>query len=443
MSELRREIGIWRGIALNMIDMVGIGPFITIPLILSAMGGGRGMLAWILGGLLAISDGLVTAELSAELPGSGGSYVFLREAYGRWGRLTSFLFLFQILFSAPLSMASGCIGFANYLTILVPSVTKHIGVTAMIVCILTTALLLRRIESIGRFSILLWAGVLATLVIVIGAGLPHLRLSAFAFWNAPRIGKGLGYEGLGAALIFAVYDYLGYYNICYLGDEVREPRKTIPRVIVISILAIGVIYLVMNACLISVMPMKQAMASTSIVGDYLAILLGTRAAQWISILILWTAFASIFSLMLGYSRILYPAARDRNFFRFFGKLHATEAYPYVSILFLGCVAAAFCSLSLKNVLQAILSIRAVIPFMAQIVGAVLLRQREPERRRPFRMWLYPLPAIIALGLWGYIVTSPQKGLKAGGLYVMAAGSLFYLGRWWLEKRKSNVSASRS
>src|ERR1019366_891639 len=249
MSELRRDIGLLRGIALNMIDMVGIGPFITIPLILAAMGGGRGMLAWILGGLLAISDGLVTAELSASIPGSG------------------------------------------------------------------------------------------------------------------------------VALLFPVYDYLDYYNICYIGDEVREPERTIPRVIVISILAIGVIYLIMNACLISVLPMKQAMVSPSIVADYLAVLLGTRAAQWISILILWTAFASIFSLMLGYSRILYAAARDGNFFRFFGKLHATEAYPYVSILFLGCVAAAFCSLSLKNVLQAILSIRAVIPFMAQIVGAVLLRQR--------------------------------------------------------------------
>ncbi len=436
MSELRRDIGLWRGIALNMIDMVGIGPFITIPLILAAMGGGRGMLAWILGGLLAISDGLVTAELSAELPGSGGSYVFLREAYGRWGRLISFLFLFQILFSAPLSMASGCIGFANYLTILVPSVTTHIGLTAMIVCILTTALLLRRIESIGRFSILLWAGVLATLVIVIGAGLPHLRLSAFAFWNAPRIGKGLGYEGLGAALIFAVYDYLGYYNICYLGDEVRDPRKTIPRVIVISILAIGVIYLVMNACLISVMPMKQAMTSTSIVTDYLAILLGRRAAQWISILILWTAFASIFSLMLGYSRILYAAARDRNFFGIFAKLHATEAYPFVSLLFLGGVAAAFCFVPLKQVLQAILSIRAIIPFMAQIAGALILRRRDPDRPRPFRMWLYPMPAIIALGLWSYIVISPEKGMKVGGLYVIAAGCLFYALRELLAKRQA-------
>ncbi len=435
MSELRRDIGLWRGISLNMIDMVGIGPFITIPLILTALGGGRGMLAWILGGLLAISDGLVTAELAAELPASGGSYVFLREAYGRAGRLISFLFLFQILFSAPLSMASGCIGFANYLTVLAPGVKAHIGLGAMIVCILTTLLLLRRIEAIGKFSILLWIGVLATLAIVIAAGLPHLRLDAFAFWRAPRLDSGSGYAGLGVALIFAVYDYLGYYNICYLGDEVRDPERTIPRVIVISILAIGVIYLVMNACLISVLPMKEAMTSTAIVSDYLALLLGRRAAQGISILILWTAFASIFSLMLGYSRILYAAARDGNFFRIFGRLHATEAHPYVATLFLGGVASIFCFLSLRNVLQAILSIRAIIPFMAQIAGAVILRQRDPDRRRPFRMWLYPLPAIVALGLWSYIVVSPQKGLKAGGLYVMAAGTIFYLVRGWLERRR--------
>src|SRR5258706_2247902 len=154
MSELRRDIGLWRGIALNMIDMVGIGPFITIPLILAAMGGGRGMLAWILGGLLAISDGLVTAELAAEMPASGGSSVFLRQAYGRAGRFISFLFLFQILFSAPLSMASGCIGFANYLKFLVPATGDHVALTATMVCIVTMLLLLRRMEAVGKFSIL-------------------------------------------------------------------------------------------------------------------------------------------------------------------------------------------------------------------------------------------------------------------------------------------------
>jgi basic amino acid/polyamine antiporter, APA family len=439
VPELRREIGLWRGIALNMIDMVGIGPFITIPFILAPMGGGRAMLAWIVGGLLAISDGLVTAELAASLPSSGGSYAFLRHAYGRFGRLISFLFLFQILFSAPLSMASGCIGFANYLTVLVPRFGAHIGATAAVVCIVTMLLLNRHIAAIGKLSVLLWIGVLGTVAIVIAAGLPHVKLDAIAFWRAPRLDGGHGYDGLGKALIFAAYDYLGYYNICYIGDEVRDPEKTIPRVIVFSILAIGVIYLLMNVCIISVLPMHQAMTSPSVVGDYLALLLGTRAAQWVTVLILWTAFASIFSLMLGYSRILYAAARDGNFFHIFSALHPRDSYPHIALLFLGLTAAAFCLLPLGKVVQGLVSIRVLIPFIAQVIGAVLLRVREPERRRPFRMWLYPLPAVLALGLWSYVAYSPEKGLKWGALFVLGAGCLFFFAREALLKRHARAA----
>src|ERR1051326_8691012 len=370
-----------------MIDMVGIGPFITIPYILGPMGGGRAMLAWLVGGLLAISDGLVTAELSAELPSSGGSYAFLRHAYGRFGRLVSFLFLFQIL-----------------------------------------------------FSVLLWIGVLGTVAVVIAAGRPHLRLDAFAFWRAPRIDGGHGYDGLGVALIFAVYDYLGYYNICYIGDEVRDPERTIPRVIVISIAAIGAIYLLMNACVISVLPMSVATQSKSVIGDYPEVLLGSPAAQFVTLLILWTAFASIFSLMLGYSRILYAAARDGNFFRIFASLHPRDEYPHVAILFLGVAAALFCLLPLREVVQALVSIRVLIPFIAQVIGAVILRVREPDRPRPFRMWLYPLPAIVALGLWTYVAMSPEKGLKSSGLYVLAAGVVFFVAREALLKRHARAAA---
>jgi amino acid transporter len=434
MHELRRDIGLWRGTALNMIDMVGIGPFITIPYILAAMGGARCMAAWLLAGLLAICDGLVTAELAAEMPRAGGSYIFLRESFGSGGRLISFLFLFQILISAPLSLASGCIGFAHYLEPIIPAAGKSIPLTATAVCIVIVALLLRRIEAIGRFSVVLWVGVLGTIAVIIAAGLPHLKASSFAFWNAPRFDGRLGYAGLGAALIFAVYDYLGYYNIAYLGDEVKEPEKTIPRVIVISILAIAVLYIVMQACIISVLPYETATKSTSVVADYIRALIGPRAAKWVSVMILWTAFASIFSVMLGYSRILFAAARDGNFFAIFARLHATEAYPFVSVIFLGVITALFVWLPLKAVIGGILSIRAIIPFMAQIVGAVVLRVREPERRRPFRMTLYPLPAIIALGLWAYVVISPEKHLRIGALYVMAAGVAFYFLREMFVRR---------
>ena len=415
----------WRGVALNMIDMVGIGPFITIPLILSTMGGARCMAAWILAGLLAICDGIVTAELAAEMPRAGGSYVFLRESFGRGGRLISFIFLFQILISAPLSLASGCIGFAQYLEPILPAAGRSIPITATGVCLVIVLLLLRRIDAIGRFSVVLWIGVLGTIAIVIAAGASHLQWSSFAFWDAPRHDGKLGYAGLGAALIFAVYDYLGYYNIAYLGDEVHEPEKTIPRVIVISILAVAALYIVMQACIISVLPYEVASTSKSVVTEYIRMLMGPRAAKWVSVMILWTAFASIFSVMLGYSRILFAAARDRNFFGMFARLHATEAYPFVAVMFLGGVTALFCWLPLRHIIGAILSIRAIIPFMAQIVGAVVLRVREPERPRPFRMWLYPLPAIVALGLWSYVVISPEKHLRYGALYVLAAGVLFY------------------
>jgi amino acid transporter len=436
LTELRREIGLWRGVALNMIDMVGIGPFITIPLILSAMGGGRAMLAWLLGALLAISDGLVTAELAAELPASGGTYVFLREAYGRdrWGRLLSFLFLFQILISAPLSMASGAIGFAKYLVYLFPSISWPTSAIAAVACAALTLLLLRRIGTLGKLSILLWAGVLATVGIIIAAGLPHLKLSAFAFWRAPRLDGGTAYAGLLTALVFAVYDYLGYYNICYLGDEIHDPTRTIPRVIVISILAIAVLYVVMNACLVSVLPMRTAMTSEHVFSDYLAVLLGPKAARAVTLLILWTGLASVFSLILGYSRILWAAGKDRNFFAVFGRLHPTGAFPWVAVVWLGATGTIFCLLPLPTVIRSIITIRAIIPFFTQVVAAVILRVREPRRPRPFRMWLYPLPAAVAMVLWGYIVVSPEKGFKPAGALVMAAGLGFFLVRAFARKQ---------
>jgi amino acid transporter len=433
---LKREIGLWRGVALNMIDMVGIGPFITIPYILATMGGARCMAAWLLAGVLAICDGIVTAELAAEMPHAGGSYIFLRESFGRAGRLISFLFLFQILVSAPLSMASGCIGFAQYLEPIWPVAGRSIPITATIVCVLIVILLLRRIDVIGRLSVVLWIGVLATLAVVIAVGLPHLKLDAFAFWRAPRHDNLTGFAGLGAAMIFAVYDYLGYYNIAYLGDEVKDPEKTIPRVIVISILAIAVIYIVMQACIISVLPYETATKSHFVVADYIKTLAGSTAARWVSGLILWTAFASIFSVMLGYSRILFAAARDNNFFSIFARLHATEAYPFVAVIFLGVMTAIFCWLPLRHIIGGILSIRAIIPFAMQVAGSIVLRERQPDRPRPFRMWLYPLPAIVALGLWLYVAFSPEKHLRIGALYVIATGALFYFVREALIRRRA-------
>ena len=131
-EQLERSLGLTEATALNMTFMVGIGPFVVIPIVLQAMGGPQSLLAWVLGALLAVFDGCVWAELGAAMPQAGGSYVFLREAYGplRWGKLMSFLYIWQTLFQGPLSIASGALGFANYSEYLTSKSSPVAGRTA-------------------------------------------------------------------------------------------------------------------------------------------------------------------------------------------------------------------------------------------------------------------------------------------------------------------------
>lgn len=426
--ELRREIGLLSATALNMIDMIGVGPFITIPLIISAMGGPQAMLGWILGAALAMCDGMVWAELGAAFPGSGGSYRYLKEIYGpKWGKLFSFLFIWQLSFSAPLSIASGCIGLARYSAYLFPSLDLHsvertinislplVGAlspgivvggktwVAMGACALAVVLLYRRIAIVSWLSVFLWIVVLGTIVWVIVAGLTHFK-PAVAFDFPPRafhLDSGW-LMGLGAALLVSAYDYWGYYNVCFLGDEIKEPARNIPRAIVYSICAVAAIYIVMNISILGVMPWRELdMDARSgshfyVISTMMERLYGHGAGVVASLLIMWTAFASIFSLLLGYSRIPYAAARDGNYFKVFGYIHPVHTIPHVSLLMLGIVAILCCFLDLAQVIAALVVIRIMIQFLVQAIGLLLLRSLRPDAPRPFRMWLYPIPALGAI-----------------------------------------------
>src|SRR5262249_39305719 len=283
-SSLIRGVGLGSATTLNMIDMIGVGPFITIPLIIAAMGGPQAMLGWLLGALLVICDGLMWAELGAAMPGSGGSYRYLREMYGadRLGRMMSFLFIWQLTFSAPLSIASGCIGLSQYASYLwkdlsdvflsrdfqlsVPvlgtlSASVVFGkstVIAMAVAAIAVTLLYRKITIIGTLSKFLWVGVIITVLWVIVAGVTHFdSAKAFDFpEGAFKLSTGF-FTGLGSAMLVAVYDYWGYYNVCFFGGEVKDPGRTIPRAVILSILAVALIYLVMNTSILGVIPWQE------------------------------------------------------------------------------------------------------------------------------------------------------------------------------------------
>jgi amino acid transporter len=435
--QLIRGVGLAGATTLNMIDMIGVGPFITIPLIIAAMGGPQAMLGWIFGALLVVCDGLVWAELGAALPGSGGSYRYLAEIYGprRLGRLMSFLFIWQLTFSAPLSIASGCIGLAQYATYIFPGLGRETRVTlpvlgaveinaipVALVAIATVAfavfLLYRRITLIERFSKFLWVVVMLTILWIIFAGATNFQAArAFDFPAGAFDLRPEFFTGLGAALLIAVYDYWGYYNVCFFGGEVKEPGRNIPRAVLLSILFVALIYIVMNISILGVIPWRE-FASTAntpaqryVISTFMERLYGRWAGLTATALIMWTAFASVFSLLLGYSRVPYAAARDGNYFRIFERVHPQHRFPYVSLLMMGGIAALFCFLRLADVIAALVVIRILVQFLAQIVGVMVLRARRPELPRPFRMWLYPLPALVALGGFIYVLISRRNFLK--------------------------------
>ena len=446
-DHLRRDLGLLQATSLAITDMIGIGPFITIPLILAAMGGPQAILAWILGALLAFCDGLSWAELGAAMPKAGGSYHYLREAYGAQGagRWMSFLMVWQIMFSAPLSIASGSIGFANYLRYLLPALAGKLSIfgweitgTVALGCaipLLLVLLLYRRIRIVGNVSVIFLGGVLAGCLWIVASGIPHLNASRLLdFPPDAFLLNVVFWAGLGHATLYALYANWGYYNVCYLGGEIRDPGRVIPRAILLSIFSVGALYILMSLSILSVIPWREAMHSTFIASLFIERLQGAAAAKIMTVITLWIALASVFSLMLGYSRIPYAAAADGTFFRIFARLHPRGGFPHISLIALGVIASAFGLLTLPDVIGSLVATRVLVQYAPQTIGLFLLRFRNPAMPRPFRMWLYPLPGIISILGWIYILGSSARRSLIFAVAVFVLGSAAYFLR---ERMKSS------
>jgi len=433
---LVRGLGLWQATSLNIANMVGIGPFITIPAFLAAMGGPQALIAWVIAAVVVLCDGLVWSELGAALPGSGGSYHFLREIFGRyrWGQILPFLFIWQFLISGALEMASGYIGAVNYMSYIFPGLidaeTKQLELFARMIAagsaLLITAALCQHIKVLGWLSIVLCAGTLLTVLTVTISGFLHFDSRLLKFpENAFRMDAKFA-QGLGGAMLIAIYDYLGYFNVCHLGDEVREPGRTIPRAVMISIVVIAAIYLSMNIAIIGVVPWQQAMNSKNIASEFMELIYGRDAAVLLTGLILWTALASVFALTLGYSRIPYAAAVNGDFFRIFARVHPKGRFPIVSLWVIGLLTACFCFLDLGYVISAAVAVRILVQFVGQIVALYVLRTTRPEVKLPFRMWFYPLPTLIALAGWIFIYCMAERDVMLLSAGVLGSGCIAFL-----------------
>ncbi len=461
---LSRSLSLKEATAINMIDMVGIGPFIAIPFIIGAMNGPVCIIAWLLGTLLAFADGCVWAELGAKWPEAGGSYRFLKKLYGEktYGKYFSFLFLWQTTIQAPLVIASGAIGFSQYFSYLIPLASWQQKAVSGALVILVTILLYRKISDVGKISMFLWAGVLIMFAWLIFGGLTHFNSSqAFDFSiNIFLEGKRASwfstifFVALGQASIRTIYCYLGYYNVCHLGGEIKNPEKNIPRSIFISIAFITIIYLLMQVSVLGVIPWQEAKDSKFIISTFFERIYGHSAAIIATGLILWICLASLFSVMLGYSRIPYAAAVDGNYFKIFARLHPTKNFPNASLLILAGVAFVFSLLfKLKEVIIAIIVMRILIQFVSQAVGLIIYRYKNSEFKVqsskfkvaahseeaqnlklqtpnskpvfPFRMFLFPLPALVAIAIWLFVFFSSGMNYILGALGIILSGTVLF------------------
>src|ERR1700761_8986191 len=426
---MKREISLLQATSINMIDMVGIGPFVTMPLVIRTFASNLFLWAWVFGAFTALADGMIWSELGAAYPRAGGSYNFLKEAYGKKnGPLLSFLFVWQTCLLSSFVVASAAIGFAHYFTYLLDLGFWGRKAVAGCAVMVIVALLYRNIREVGKISVFLWSGVIITILWIIISGFTHRMISYSCLPSAgdhPPLFSLAFALLLGQASVTTIYGYLGYYNVCHLGGEIKDPGRNIPRSIFISIICIAILYLAMNVSIVGVIPWQQAMHSDFIVSLFMEKIYGHRIAQIATLLVLWIAFASLFAVMLGYSRVPYAAAADGNFFPIFARLHPKKDFPYISLLFVGGIGFIFSLLlKLQDAINAILAMRIWVQFVAQAIGVVLLRKRNGTAHLPFKMWLYPLPVVLSVAIWLFVWYS--TGWTAlSGLFLASMGIIVY------------------
>lgn len=436
----------------NLLNMIGIGPFITIPLALAAMGGPQALLGWLLGALLCLCDGLVWAELGSLLPRSGGPFHYLREAFGpaKFGRLFGFLYLWQTLLIGPMSIASGTVGFAHYATFLWPSVATSgggwsIALLAFGLCLFNTILLYRDVSSIQRLSVTFSVIVFGACLWIIMSGLP-----GFTFKHTFDLSPGsltLSHSfwmGLGSVTMISVYDYGGYNNICMLGGEVRKPNTLIPRTILVSILLVSVLYIGLNLAILSVLPWQKAMKSQAVVAEFMSVIYGPIGGATVAILILIASWGSALVMLLGYSRVPYAAAAEGEFFAPFAKLHPKGGFPAISLLFMGVASAVASIFSLENLIAVLIVVQILFQYTAQCFAvAILRRQNLIKAKSAFRMPLYPLPVVVTLIGWLFIVGTSRPVHVVAAVAMLALGAIVFLvlarrdARWPFEQQLSD------
>jgi amino acid transporter len=307
-------------------------------------------------------------------------------------------------------------------------------------------LLYRRITVLGKWTITFWLGVLAVMAWILVEGI--IRFDRALAFQMPSDAQSIPItKGLGATMRLAMYCYLGYYAVCYIGDEVRDPGRTIPRAILLSALAVCLLFAGLHLAMLGTVPADSVpkepaeLEKYSLAADFMGRCHGPRsgaATHWavslVTILLIWSCVGATFAALLGYSRIPYGAARYGHFFSIMGRVHPTHHIPHISLLFVGALTLFWSFFDLQLVIDAFIVTRILEQFVGQVVGVMLLRHAQPNRARPFRIWLYPLPCGLALVGWLFMYVTAEPLFIGLSLMTLLLGiGVFFLWSWWTRR----------
>ncbi len=344
-----------------------------------------------------------------------------------FGKMIAFMFVWSFLLSGPFEIASGLVGMMHYVAFIFPLLTDtNIRVLSFCTGVLTIVLHYNKIRFVGTITIILWLIMLLTVGVTIAAGITHFNASYVLDLPKGWFSFSWGFVlGLGGATLIAMYDLLGYYNICYVEEEVKNPGYVFPRAIIWSVAGVALLYAVMNILILGVTHWRVVSGSTHIVSDIFDTYYGRTTAIVVTIMVALTAYGSIYSLMLSYSRIPFAAARDGFFFHRLKAIHPVKLIPHYSLLLVGSIACVASLFDLDFIIAATLSSRILIQFLGQIVGLTILRKTQPNLKRPYTMWLYPLPSIIAFCGFAFIFICSGIEAISLGLVWIAVGTVFF------------------
>jgi amino acid transporter len=366
------------------------------------------------------------------MPAAGGTYVYLQEAFGPayWGRLFSFVFVCGAALVMPLVAASVAVSFAQYALYLWPGMTStEARLLAGGACLLATGLLYRDIRSVGRLSTAIFVMIVAATGWIIVTGIWHFDANKAFDFPPGAFSPSISFvSGLGTATLIALLDYGGYGTVCLCGAEVKNPQRTIPRSIIYAVLLVAAFYSLTTLSVIGVIPWREAVQSPFVVSDFIRRLHGSAAATMFTIVILVLAFGSLFTSLLGFSRVLYGAAAGGQFFSSFARVHPTKRFPSVSVVGIGLLSSLFCVLPLDTLIKVIMGVGVVTQNIPQVIALVVIRRRRKHIALPFRMWAYPLPAIIALVGFFFVLFSNERSIILFAIGFMLLCSAVYIAR---------------